>query len=108
MDDDETFTIPLPAPPPGLGQRDVVYFRRADPGDPATPRDAEDIMLRRVPTAVAMKFRAAAGARGMTHAVYLAALVGLHEEIRMAADAGVGNADLKAILERLGLQTVSV
>src|SRR5690349_13522946 len=78
MDEDEPFTIPLPPPPPGMPHRDVLYFRGPGPGhgplpDPNTPRDSEDIMLRRVPTATAMKFRVAAGGRGMTHAQYLAA-----------------------------------
>lgn len=113
MDDDdlpggpEPFTIPLAPPQPGAPQADFVFFRHPGPGvDPATPRDSEDIMLRRVPTAVAMRFRAAAGGRGMTHAQYLAALTGLHEAIRTAADAG--NTDLAATLDKLGLQTVSV
>jgi hypothetical protein len=119
MDDDEfpdeprPFTIPLPPPPPAMQQADYVFFRRPGPGvghgpgqDPSAPRDTEDIMLRRVPAAVAMRFRAAAGGRGMTHAQYLAALVGLHEAIRTSADDG--NAELAATLERLGLQTVSI
>ena len=42
----------------------------------------------------------------MTHAQYLAALVGLHEAIRAAADGG--DAKLAAELEKLGLQTVSI
>jgi hypothetical protein len=119
MDEDEfpnerpPFTIPLPPPPPAMQQADYVFFRRPglsvgpDTGqDPAAPRDTEDIMLRRVPAAVAMRFRAAAGGRGMTHAQYLAALVGLHEAIRTAADEG--DAELAATLEKLGLQTVSI
>jgi len=104
---DEPFQIPLPPPPPGAFGRDVLYFRGSGPmPEGAGQRDAEDIMLRRVPTATAMRFRAAAGGRGMTHAQYLAALVGLHEEIRTAADGG--DAALAAVLDKLGLQTVSV
>jgi hypothetical protein len=119
----EPFTIPLPPPPPPGA--DVFFYRHAGhgpgrgiagmrgmPGMPGYPpegaggRDAEDIMLRRVPSAIAMKFRAAAGGRGMTHAQYLAALVGLHEAIRASADAG--DKELAAELEKLGLQTVSI
>src|SRR5215207_2652023 len=100
----EPFTHLLPPPPPGMGGRDVFYFRGpGNPSDSSAPRDSEDIMLRRVPSAVAMRFRAAAGGRGMTHAQYLAALVGLHEAIRANADAG--NEQLAATLETLSLQT---
>jgi hypothetical protein len=107
MDEDEPFTIPLPPPPPGMGNRDVLYFRGPGPlPDPTTSRDSEDIMLRRVPTATAMKFRAAAGGRAMTHAQYLAALVSLHEAVRIAADSG--DEQLSQTLQDLGLQTVSV
>jgi hypothetical protein len=99
-EEDELFTLPVPPP---LGpDRDVVFFaQRPGPG-----RDHEDIMLRRVPRAVAHHFRGAAGARGLTHAQYLAALVGLHEAMRKRADAG--DAELEAELERLGLNTVSI
>jgi len=100
-DEDELFTLPLPPPPHGRVDRDVVFIRRG-PGD----RDDEDIMLRRVPRPVGQRFRASAGGRGMTHAQYLAALVELHESIRTRADAG--NAELAAELERLGLSTVTV
>ena len=102
-DDDETFTLPLPPPPPFAGDKDVVFFaHRRD----AEPCDHEDIMLRRVPRAVAHQFRGAAGARGLTHAQYLAALVGLHEAMRRRADGGDG--ELAAELDRLGLTTVSI
>jgi hypothetical protein len=101
---DELFTLPLPPPPPGHRERDVVFFRRG-PG-PAGEREDEDIMLRRVPRPFAQRFRASAGGRGMTHAQYLAALVGLHESMRTRADAG--DAELAAELERLGLSTVTV
>jgi len=99
--DDELFTLPVPPP---LGpDRDVVFFAHR-PGPPG--RDHEDIMLRRVPRAVAHHFRGAAGARGLTHAQYLSALVGLHDAMRKRADAG--DAELAAELERLGLNTVSI
>jgi len=118
----EPFNVPLPPPgdvffyragPPGMG----LAGMRAMPGMPGMPgmpptgeatagRDAEDIMLRRVPAATAMRFRAAAGGRGMTHGQYLAALVALHEAIRGLADGG--DPALKAELEKLGLQTVAV
>jgi hypothetical protein len=109
MDDDdlpngpEPYTIPLA--PPGSPPADFVFFRRPI-SEAAATRESEDIMLRRVPTAVAMRFRAAAGGRGMTHAQYLAAIVALHEAVRTGAD--VGDAELATMLEKLGLQTVSV
>jgi phytoene dehydrogenase-like protein len=107
MDDgDELFTVPLPLPPPGRLERDVVFFRHGAPAVPGPEREDEDIMLRRVPRAVAQRFRASAGGRGMTHAQYLAALVELHESARTRADAG--DAELIAELERLGLTTVTV
>jgi hypothetical protein len=103
---------PLPFPPPA-GQ-DVVFFARraegpegsgAEPGG-APARDAEDIMLRRVPTDVARRFRAAAGGRAMTHAQYLAALVELHEAARALGDAG--DERVAGELRRLGLTSVTV
>jgi hypothetical protein len=120
MDDDELpsgpqpFTIPVPPPPPGTPPGDVFYFAAAGPGGPGPgprplsgpPREGEDILLRRVPSAVAMKFRAAAGGRGMTHAQYLAALVALQDAVRAAADAGDDR--LREKLAELELQTVSV
>ncbi|HSP72270.1 MAG TPA: hypothetical protein VLN26_07875 [Gaiellaceae bacterium] len=108
-DDPEPFTIPLPPPPAGMaGERDVFFYRRRGGGAPPEEgeRESEDIMLRNVPRAVAQRYRAAAGGRGMTHAQYLAALVALHESMRNRADAG--DAELQAELERLGLTTVSV
>jgi hypothetical protein len=63
-------------------------------------------MLRRVPAAVAHRFRGAAGARGFTHAQYLTALVSLHEAMRRRADEG--NADVATALQELGLGTVSI
>ena len=86
--------------PPG---RDVFFSAESDsPGS----REYEDIMLRRVPAAVAYRFRGAAGARGFTHAQYLTALVSLHEEMRKRADGG--DAETAAALEQLGLGTVSI
>jgi hypothetical protein len=99
---DELFTLPLPPPRPGA-ERDVVFFRH---GPRPSEREDEDIMLRRVPRAVAQRFRASAGGRSMTHAQYLAALVELHESARARADGG--DAELAAELERLGLSTVTV
>ena len=100
--DDELFTVPVPPSPPGAPQRDVLYIRH----DVASPREHEDIMLRRVPTDVARRFRAAAGGRALTHAQYLAALVELHETIRTRADAG--DTELASVLDALGLQSVTV
>ena len=99
--DEEPFTVPLP-PPPLAAERDVLFFRAGNrPG-----RDHEDIMLRRVPREVAHKFRGAAGARGFTHAQYLAALVALHEAMRRRADGG--DEEIARELERLALRTVSI
>jgi hypothetical protein len=53
-----------------------------------------------------LRFRAAAGGRGMTHAQYVAALVALHEAMRALADSG--NETVDAELGKLGLSTVSV
>jgi len=90
--------IPLPVP----GKRVVVWLQ-----DEETPsREFEDIMLRRVPSAVAHHFRGAAGARGLTHAQYLSALVALHDALRLRADGGDANA--AATLDELGLRTVSI
>ena len=105
---DELFEmrVPLPPhfPPPHARDRDVVFFRQRVEGE--GKREGEDIMLRRVPRDVARRFRAAAGARGLTHAQYLAALVALHDALRARADAGdAGSAEE---LERLGLSTVSI
>jgi len=99
---DELFTLPLPPPPPGARERDVLFIRHETPGE----REDEDIMLRKVPRAIAQRFRASAGGRSMTHAQYLAALVELHEAMRSRADAG--DTELAAELERLGLTTVTV
>jgi hypothetical protein len=100
----ETFHVSFPAGPhfpPGRN----FYWSAESPESPGG-REHEDIMLRRVPAAVAHRFRGAAGARGFTHAQYLTALVSLHEAMRMRADGG--DADIAAALEQLGLGTVSI
>jgi len=107
---DETFTRPLPPgfPPPGFaphGAPDAILFRHEDV-EGAGGKEHEDIMLRRVPREVAMRYRAAAGGRAMTHAQYLTALVELHAKVRALADGGDEAA--KAALDELGLQTVAV
>jgi hypothetical protein len=110
LDDDDEGPFPFPPPPlpPPVrarmrADRDMVFVaRRTGSGD----RDHEDIMLRRVPRSVGHRFRGAAGARGLTHAQYLAALVDLHEAMRQRADQG--DPEVGATLERLGLRTVSI
>jgi hypothetical protein len=106
--DEELFEVRVPGPPhfapPLAPDRDVVYFRQRVGGE--GKREGEDIMLRRVPTDVARRFRAAAGARGLTHAQYLAALVALHDALRARADGG--DAGAAEELDRLGLATVSI
>ena len=113
-DDDagpETFNVPLSPgfPPPGFpgfhGDR-VLYFRSDEAAEGPAGKEHEDIMLRRVPREVAMRYRAAAGGRAMTHAQYLTALVELHAKVRTLADAGDEAA--RAALDELGLQTVAV
>ena len=94
---------PFPPGPPFAPGRTVFWAAESDsPGG----REHEDIMLRRVPAAVAHRFRGAAGARGFTHAQYLSALVSLHEAMRKRADAG--DAEVAAALDQLGLGTVSI
>jgi hypothetical protein len=105
----EPFTMPVPpgfAPPLGGRGDRVLFFGTEDPEGGAGSKEHEDIMLRRVPREVAMRYRAAAGGRAMTHAQYLTALVELHATIRERADGGDETA--KAVLEELGLQTVAV
>ena len=106
MSDDE-FTIPVPPPlpphPPGLHE-DVMYIRHGAPE--GAGKEHEDIMLRRVPREVAMRFRGSAGGRGMTHAQYLTALVDLHKRVRELADAG--DERLGRELDGLGLASVTV
>ena len=104
----EPFTIPVPPGfpphPPHPGDR-VLFFRSEEPE--TTPgKEHEDIMLRRVPREVAMRYRAAAGGRAMTHAQYLTALVELHGKIRELADGG--DTAARTALDELGLQTVAV
>jgi hypothetical protein len=104
----EPFTMPVPPgfpPPPHPGDRVLFYRAHESEGGPGG-KEHEDIMLRRVPREVAMRYRAAAGGRAMTHAQYLTALVELHARIRERADGGDETA--KAVLEGLGLQTVAV
>jgi hypothetical protein len=111
LDEDEEFPFPPPHPPPAVrariarGRNTVFVARGAGPEGPGD-RDHEDIMLRRVPRSVGYRFRGAAGARGLTHAQYLSALVELHEAMRQRADQG--DPEVGAALERLGLRTVSI
>jgi len=99
-----TFHAPFP-PVPGFPPGKNVMFWAAE-GEGGGGREHEDIMLRRVPAAVAHRFRGAAGARGFTHAQYLTALVSLHEAMRKSADSG--DAEVAAALQELGLGTVSI
>jgi len=93
--------LPPPAFPPH--GEDVFWYAKSSG---APDREFDDIMLRRVPGPVAHRFRGAAGARGFTHAQYLAALVALHEAMRERADGG--DAEMATTLDRLGLGTVSI
>ena len=92
--------------PPGLPIQPGKTVFYAVESDSVGGREYEDIMLRKVPAAVAHRFRGAAGARGFTHAQYLTALVSLHEAMRKRADGG--DADIAAALDQLGLATVSI
>ena len=105
MPDDETGTFHASLPPGLPLPPDRTFFFSAE-SESAAGREYEDIMLRRVPAAVAHRFRGAAGARGFTHAQYLTALVSLHEAMRKRADDG--DAEVAAALEQLGLGTVSI
>lgn len=105
------FTAPLPPGfPPPFPQRppadQLVVLRPEEAETEAGTKAHEDIMLRRVPREIAMRYRAAAGGRGLTHAQYLTALVELHARLRAAADAGDEAA--RTVLDELGLQTVAV
>jgi hypothetical protein len=102
-DDEELQPFTVPPPAGFVPGEDVLYVRGSR--DPKS-RDHEDIMLRRVPREAAHRFRGAAGARGLTHGQYLAALVALHEAMRTLADGG--DERLAAELDRLGLKTVSI
>jgi len=117
MNDEEEprpFQVPLPPgfpSPPGFVPRpageDVVFLWQSAPPEGGQEREAEDLMLRRVPAQTAKRFRQAAGGRNLTHAQYLAALVALHDRMRALADDG--NDDrVRTELERLGLMTVSL
>ena len=97
------FHVSFPSGPPFPPDKNVFYAVESDSGG---GREYEDIMLRKVPAAVAHRFRGAAGARGFTHAQYLTALVSLHEAMRKRADDG--DADMAAALGQLGLGTVSI
>src|SRR5919201_229814 len=93
-DDDDRLGEAFPLPPPEIPfhgpipppDHDVVWVARRRPEPDRPDREHEDIMLRRVPRPVAQRFRAAAGGRGLTHAQYLAALVGHHDAMRRRAD----------------------
>ena len=82
----------------------MLFYRRQAEGEAG--RESEDIMLRRVPREIAGRFRAGAGGRGLTHAQYLTALVELHRRLRERADAGDEGA--KALLDELGITSVTV
>jgi hypothetical protein len=99
------FEVPLP-PPPIPGPHDRVMFIPGEGAPEAGTKEHEDIMLRRVPRDTAMRFRAAAGGRSMTHAQYLAALVELHRRARERADGG--DDELRRALDELGLTSVTV
>ena len=94
----------VPAPAARLREPKHILPVRGEPRGP--DREFDDMMLRRVPGPVAHRFRGAAGARGFTHAQYLAALVALHEAMRERADGG--DSEMAATLDRLGLGTVSI
>jgi hypothetical protein len=94
--------VPVPGGFPPEGE-DVYWFAKSSGGP---TREFDDMMLRRVPGPIAHRFRGAAGARGFTHAQYLAALVALHEAMRERADGG--DSEMAATLDRLGLGTVSI
>jgi hypothetical protein len=100
----EKFHFQLPDPLALKPGENVVFW--ATESESAAGREHEDIMLRRVPAAVAYRFRGAAGARGFTHAQYLVALVALHEAMRERADGG--DEEVAAALSQLGLGTVTI
>ncbi|HEY7379575.1 MAG TPA: hypothetical protein VH572_00065 [Gaiella sp.] len=106
--ENQRFTVPLPPgfhPPfPPHGGAKFLFVRSDEESAPG--KEHEDIMLRRVPRETAMRFRAAAGGRGLTHAQYLTALVALHARLRELADQGDDR--LRTELDRLGLTTVQI
>jgi hypothetical protein len=104
-DPEDRFHATLAGPPfPLQPGRKLVFW--ATESDGAGGREYEDIMLRRVPAAVAQLFRGAAGARGFTHAQYLASLVALHQAMRERADRG--DEGVAAVLRELGLETIAI
>jgi hypothetical protein len=105
QDEPQKFAASLPGPPFALPPGEQVVFWATE-SDSTGRRDHDDIMLRRVPAAVAHRFRGAAGARGFTHAQYLGALVALHEAMRERADSG--DTQVAAVLRQLGLGTVAI
>lgn len=62
--------------------------------------------IRSIPDDVAEHIRRAAGAREMTQAEYISALVRLHDAMRARADAG--DDGIQTELAALGLETVEV
>ena len=107
FDPDRPFTVPVPPPLAPLHARgDRFLFIRTEDEEGEPQREHEDIMLRRVPREIAMRFRAGAGGRGLTHAQYLTALVELHGQLRARADSGDETA--RQTLDELGLGSVTV
>jgi hypothetical protein len=68
--------------------------------------DDENLVLWDVPSDVVHRFRGAAAARGRTEAKHLTALIDLHEAMRQRADGG--DDEMAALLDQLGLRTVSI
>lgn len=65
----------------------------------------DTLNVRNLPPAVVVRIKAAAAARQMTLARYLAALVALHDAMRARVDRG--DDKIATELEALGLQTVT-
>ena len=113
MDDDgvpEPFTMPIPPgfPPPPHGGDRVLFFRTHETeGDSLRKGTTRTSCCGASPREVAMRYRAAAGGRAMTHAQYLTALVELHARIS-ASGRTAATRPRGAVLEELGLQTVAV
>jgi hypothetical protein len=89
--------------PPGRPAGKVLIWRR---DTNSTADDYEDLMVWRMPSSLAHRFRGAAGARGLTLAQHLSALIALHEMMRQRAESGDGQA--ATLLEQLSLSTVSI
>lgn len=110
MTDDDQETLPghqhLRQSPPGPAGPPAgkVLIWRSDT-DSAVD-DYEDLMVWRMPSLLAHRFRGAAGARGLTLAQHLSALISLHQMMRQRAESGDEQA--AALLEQLGLSTVSI